>query len=124
MKKFRLIALILCLIAFPGLKGLCNSEVTVFNLKINNLYLLDIDGKSEDIQVSNEDIIKIEPLTLISNNSHQLVIDTYNTGICDVGIKTENKNYKIRFIIGSIFDEETDKLTRIDMPSVFNGEGK
>ncbi len=98
-------------------------NITVYNLKEKNMYLLNMNSKVEKIEISNKKILNIIPITTINNDKRQLFIDAVENGVCDVNIVTADENHKIRFITGSLFQDTEDNLIQIDLPA-YNSEEK
>ncbi len=116
MKKLLWIFILSTAIFSPGY---CNNngDITVYNLKENNTYILNIDYNADKIEISDNNIIDIIPITTLTD-SHQLFIETNGSGICDVLINSNNKKYQYRFITGKLFQENKDELIELDIPPV------
>ena len=114
--------LALFLILFFQQLGFCtisSDEINLYNIKEQNLYMLDLLEKAEKIDISDKSIIKITTETSLSNNGKQIFIEALSKGVCDVLITTEKQNYKYRFVSGSTFQDENKKeLILIDTPPV------
>ena len=115
-KKITLVLVLFIAIANVGFCSLKADEINVYNLKKSSMYLLDMDAKVQEIIVSDKEIVDVYPLTTIEGNNKQLFIEANAHGICDVNIKTAKKDYKVRFITGSVFEDAKKNLTKIDIP--------
>ena len=110
------------LMASPAFSALSTADINTINLKNDSLYLLDIGDITKDIIVSDENIVKVIPFITLSENGEKVFIETNSDGVCDVLIKTQSNDYKIRFITGKVFQDEKQGLIQIDMPSNLAGK--
>lgn len=120
MKKL-IFAFLLCFFtANLGECALKSKEINVLNLKENSMYILNLKSKALNINL-NGNKIDVYPITSLTSNGKEIFIDAKKSGVYDVSIETEKEDYKIRFIIGSTFEQITDDLTLVDVPTVGNG---
>lgn len=122
MKKLILTLLLVFVSANVGMCDLSTDKVNVYNLKKSNMYLLDLSAKAEKIDVSDTRILNVTPVTSLEADGRQLFIEANATGVCDVIIKTQKEEYKVRFVTGNIFEEENNGLTLVDLPVVYSKE--
>ena len=124
MRKIILLLLFLFMATQTGNCALVKNDINLFNLKTKNMYLLNIDSRVKNINISNKDIVNITPITSIYNNRKQLFVEANNNGICDVILTTDSDTYQIRFISGPKFQDNKEELTQIDLPSKYESENK
>lgn len=124
MKKLITAILIIISAAQAGLCSLQTDEINIFNLKKNNMYIINFGTKINNISISDKKILDITPVTSLINDKEQLFIDAKENGVCDVIINTEKEEYRIRFITGPAFQENKESLTEIDIPVAYNKETK
>lgn len=124
MKKIILLLLIFILYSSQSFAAALSNEITVYNLKSKNMYLLDLETSAEKIEISDKNILNIFPITTITNEKKQLFIETEKNGVCDVIITSNNENYKLRFITGPFFQDNKENLTLIDIPEIIKEEKK
>lgn len=122
MKKLVLALLFVFMTANAGMCNLSADKINVYNLKKSNMYLLDINSKALKIDVSDTKILNVTPVTSIESDGKQLFIEANGTGVCDVSIKTQKEEYKVRFVTGNVFEEEKNGLVLVDLPIVFSKE--
>ena len=115
-KKIALVLVLFITIANVGFCAFKTDEIDIYNLKKSNMYLLDMDSKVQEIIVSDKDIVDVYPIATIEGNNNQLFVEANANGVCDVNIKTAKKDYKVRFITGSVFEDAKKNLTKIDIP--------
>lgn len=118
MKKLILILSFLILNINAGFCSPISNEINIYNLKEKNIYLLDLDSSVKEINISDESLLNITPVTSITNDRKQLFIEAEKDGVCDVQITTESKEYRLRFITGPVFQDNKDNLTQIDLPGM------
>lgn len=122
MKKLVLALLFVFMTSNVGMCSLSVDKVNIYNLKKSNMYLLDLGTKAEKIDVSDARILNVTPVTSLEADGEQLFIEANATGVCDVKIKTQNGEYKVRFVTGNVFEEENNGLTLVDLPVVYSKE--
>ena len=122
MKKLVLALLLVFMTANVGMCDLSADKINVYNLKKSNMYLLDLSSKAEKIDVSDTKILNVTPVTSLEADGKQLFIEANGTGVCDVKIKTQKDEYKVRFVTGNVFEEEDNGLVLVDLPIVFSKE--
>lgn len=122
MKKLILALLFVFMTANVGKCNLSPDKINVYNLKKSNMYLLDLSSKAEKIDVSDTTILNVTPVTSLEADGKQLFIEANGTGVCDVRIKTQKEEYKVRFVTGNVFEEENNGLVLVDLPIVFSKE--
>ncbi len=117
MKKIALVFILFVTLANIGFCSLKSDEINIYNLKKSNMYLFDLDSRVQEIIVSDKNIVDVYPVSSVESENKQLFVEANANGICDVNIKTAKKNYKVRFISGSVFEDEKKNLTKIDLPA-------
>lgn len=122
MKKLILALLFVFMSSNIGMCSLLVDKINVYNLKKNNMYLLNLGSKAEKIDVSDTKVLNIMPVTSLENDGEQLFIEAKTTGVCDVKIKTQNQEYKVRFVTGNVFEDEDNGLILVDLPVVYSKE--
>ncbi len=116
MKKTAAFLFMFFMVSQTGNCALTNQDINIYNLKQKNMYMLNMDTAVRNIDVSDKNIINVIPVTSIDNNKKQLFIEANETGVCDVILTTDYDTYKIRFISGSLFQDNKSELIQIDMP--------
>ncbi len=124
MKKLIAALLFLLISAQTGFCSILTDVINIFNLKKDNMYIIDFGDKITGFDISDKKILDIMPVTSLINDKEQLFIDAKENGVCDVIINTETKEYKIRFITGPVFQDNKEILTEIDLPVSHNKENK
>ena len=117
MKKLVLAILLFFCTSNIGECALKSKEINILNLKESNMYILNLKSRALNIDISDKKI-NVYPITSIENDGKQIFIDAKNSGVYDVNIKTEKDNYQIRLVVGSTFEQITDDLTLLDIPTV------
>lgn len=102
--------------ANSGFCSLIPNKINIVNLKENGMYLLDLNTKVKNISIGDKAIMDVSAINSLTDDMQQLFIQTNKTGVCDVLINTEKEEYKIRFVLGQIFEDITDYIIPIDMP--------
>ena len=120
MNKFLLSLLILFISAQSAFCALSNTDINILNLKEKNMYLLDLKEKTIKIDVSDNNLINITPLTSINSDGRLLFVNSNKTGVCDVQITTVKDEYKIRFVSGTVFEDTNENLIKVDIPEISN----
>lgn len=121
MKKFFLLLLAITTTIQAGYCELSSNNVNLFNLKEKNVYMLSLPEKVQEFNIVNEKSINITPITSLTDDKKNLIVEAKKDGVSDVSIRTENSLYQIRFIIGPEFQIESNDLIMIDLPSVLIG---
>ena len=121
MKKLFLLLLTIPFIVQSANAELSNNSVNLFNLKEKNVYMLEFPSKVCAFNIVNEKAINITPLTSLSNDKKMIVVEAQKSGVSDVSIRTEEKLYQLRFVIGPEFQDDSKDLIMIDLPSVLIG---
>lgn len=121
MKKFFLLLLAITTTIQAGYCELSSNNVNLFNLKEKNVYMLTLPEKVQEFNVINEKSINITPITSLTDDKKNLIVEAKKDGVSDVSIRTENSLYQIRFVIGPEFQIESNDLIMIDLPSVLIG---
>ena len=116
MKKIALVFVLFATFANVGFCSLKSDEINIYNLKKSNMYLLDLDTRVQEIIVSDKNIVDVYPVTSAESENKQLFVEANANGVCDVNIKTAKKDYMVRFIAGSVFEDTKKNLTKIDLP--------
>lgn len=122
MKKIAVLSAIFLMAAQSGQCALLNKEINVFNLKENNMYILDVDSPVKKINVSDKNIVNVTPVTSLSNEKRQVFIEADKSGVCDVVLTTDMDTYQIRFVSGPVFQYNGNELIQLDIPSGYNAE--
>lgn len=122
MKKLILSFLLVFAAAGMGMCDLSGDKINVYNLKKSNMYLLNLDSRAQQVDVSDRNVLNVILDTSISSEGKQLFIEANKTGVCDVSIRTEKQEYKIRFISGNVFEDTDGLLTTVDLPSILSKE--
>ncbi|MCD7780128.1 MAG: hypothetical protein LUH05_05595 [Candidatus Gastranaerophilales bacterium] len=122
MKKIIIFMSIFFITSQSGNCALSQQDINVFNIKENDAYLLLLDSSVKNINISNKDIVNINPVTSIENDKKQLFIEVNKTGVCDVLLTSDNAEYRLRFISGSFFRDEKTDLIRVDIPQNIKNE--
>lgn len=117
MKKLMLAILLCVFTANIGECALKSKEINILNLKENSMYILSLKSKALNVNV-NDNKINVYPIVSIENDGKQIFVDAKKSGVFDVSIKTEKEDYQIRFIVGSTFEQITDDITLLDVPTV------
>ncbi len=104
--------------AFSGVSfaSLSAEKVNVINLKKSNIYLLDVESRITNIEISDKEIVDVYPVTTVKGSAKHLFVEANQNGVCDVQIETPKKDYKVRFVSGSVFEDKHESLTKIDLP--------
>ncbi len=102
--------------------SLSTDKVNVINLQKSNIYLLCVDSKITSVEVSDKEIVDVYPAATVNGDAKHLFVEANENGVCDVKIGTPKKNYKVRFVSGSIFEDKHENLTKIDLPKSSNEE--
>lgn len=110
--------------ASAGNTTLLTGEINNINLKEKNMYLLDVNSKALTINVDDENMLEIFPMTSLSNDGKLVFVKANKTGVCDAVIKTQKNEYKIRFVSGQKFDDDNKNLIKIDFPTTISKETK
>ena len=121
MKKYFLLLLTLFFCVSSGFCALSETNVNLLNLKENNVYILTIPSKVYEFNVVNEKTVNVSTLTTLTNDKRMLLVEAKKDGVSDVSIRTEEKLYQVRFVVGPDFQEESEDLIMIDLPSVLIG---
>ncbi len=116
MRKLLLALFITFFFANSGFCALIPNKVNIVNLKENGMYLLDLNTKVKNISIGDKAIMDVSAINSLTDDMQQLFIQTNKTGVCDVLINTEKEDYKIRFVLGQIFEDIADYIIPIDMP--------
>lgn len=124
MKKLFFIFLLFLATASAGNTALLTGEINNINLKEKNMYLLDVNSKALTINVDDENMLEIFPMTSLSNDGKLVFVKANKTGVCDAVIKTQKNEYKIRFVSGQKFDDDNKNLIKIDFPTTISKETK
>lgn len=124
MKKLFFIFLLFLATASAGNTTLLTGEINNINLKEKNMYLLDVNSKALTINVDDENMLEIFPMTSLSNDGKLVFVKANKTGVCDAVIKTQKNEYKIRFVSGQKFDDDNKNLIKIDFPTTISKETK
>ena len=121
MKRFFLLLLTILSLVQPTNAELSDNSVNLFNLKEKSVYMLEFPSKVCEFNIVNEKAVSITPLTSLSNDKKMIVIEAQKSGVSDVSIRTEEKLYQLRFVIGPEFQDDSKDLIMIDLPSVLIG---
>ena len=121
-KKIIITLLFSCFFASVGFCDLSEEQINLYNLKKDGMYLFNLESNVEKIDVSDSKIVNVTPIVSVESNGRQLFVEANDTGVCDVLIKTQDKEYKLRFIAGNVFEDEKDDLTIVDLPAVMSKE--
>lgn len=116
MRKLLLALFIVFFFANSGFCALIPNKINIVNLKENGMYLLDLNTKVKNISIGDKTIMDVSAINSLTDDMQQLFIQTNKTGVCDVLIGTEKEEYKIRFVLGQIFEDIADYIIPIDMP--------
>jgi Flp pilus assembly secretin CpaC len=101
-----------------GFAALSTEKINVLNLQKSNIYLLDIDSRVKNIEISDKNIVDVYPVTTVKGDAKHLFVEANENGVCDVKIDTKKKSYKVRFVTGSVFEDKHESLTKIDLPKL------
>lgn len=114
MKKFFVIAILSFFNFLPCLAG----EMQEFNLSLNRNYILILDEAAANIHISNPSVLRLSPIATLENDKEQLFIQTLNSGVSDVSIKTDLNEYSYKFSVANDLSRlrESDNLFEIDIP--------
>lgn len=74
-------------------------ENDVLNLHSNNSYILELNTRPFDVQITNPRIIKTEITTDLYTNNSQLILTTIQEGISYVSYKTNNIIRTIKILV-------------------------
>lgn len=121
MKRFFLLLLTVLSFVQPTNAELSDNSVNLFNLKEKSVYMLEFPSKVCEFNIVNEKSLSITPLTSLSNDKKMIVVEAQKSGVSDVSIRTEEKLYQLRFVIGPEFQDDSKDLIMIDLPSVLIG---
>ena len=121
MKRFFLLLLTVLSFVLPTNAELSDNSVNLFNLKEKSVYMLEFPSKVCEFNIVNEKAVSITPLTSLSNDKKMIVVEAQKSGVSDVSIRTEEKLYQLRFVIGPEFQDDSKDLIMIDLPSVLIG---
>ena len=121
MKRFFLLLLTILSLVQPTNAELSDNSVNLFNLKEKSVYMLEFPSKVCEFNIVNEKAVSITPLTSLSNDKKMIVVEAQKSGVSDVSIRTEEKLYQLRFVIGPEFQDDSKDLIMIDLPSVLIG---
>ena len=121
MKRFFLLLLTVLSFVLPTNAELSDNSVNLFNLKEKSVYMLEFPSKVCEFNIVNEKSLSITPLTSLSNDKKMIVVEAQKSGVSDVSIRTEEKLYQLRFVIGPEFQDDSKDLIMIDLPSVLIG---
>jgi len=122
MKKIIVLFAIFLLMQQTGYCTLMNQEINVFNLKENNMYILNVDSSVKNINISDKNVVNLTPVTSISNDKKQIFIEANKSGVCDVVLTTDSDAYQIRFVSGPVFQDNISELIQIDVPLGISAE--
>ena len=89
--------------------------------KENNIYILTVPSKVYEFNVINEKSVNVSTMTTLANDKKMLIVEAKQAGVSDVSIRTEESLYQVRFVVGPDFQDESDDLIMIDIPSVLIG---
>lgn len=116
MKKILFTLLFSSFCANVAICDLVEDKINLYNLKKDGMYLLDLGSKAEKIDVSDSKVLNVIPVISLEADGRQLFIEANDTGVCDVVVKTQNKEYKLRFVAGNVFEEGNSELILVDLP--------
>ncbi len=100
-----------------GCCALSKENINLYNLQKDNMYIINLESKAINVDVSDSEIIKILPVTSIYEDKKQLFIEALENGVCDVIVTTSDSNYKIRFVTGPVFQDNSNDILPLDIPS-------
>ena len=121
MKKYFLLLLALFFSVSSGFCKLSETNVNLLNLKENNIYILTVPSKVYEFNVVNDKSVTVSTMTTLANDKRMLLIEAKQGGVSDVSIRTEEKLYQVRFVVGPNFQDESDDLIMIDLPATLIG---
>lgn len=84
---------------------------TVLNLHSEKTYVIDIDSRPSDIQVSNKRISTVNSTTELYSDVSQLLITTSEEGISYITYKVKDVTKTIKLLIDNNADEDSDIWT-------------
>ena len=108
MKKIILI-LILTLIS-QAVSFAAENSPSVINLHTDCAYVLDLDSRPMELQITNKNVVNAEIVTDILGVESQLVINTFNEGISYITYKANNITYTIKVLVDNQEPEDKNLL--------------
>lgn len=115
MKKtvlFTITALIINLLCF-SITFAAEKSTSVFNLHTDGAYVLDLNYRPMDLQITNKNVVNAEAVTDILGTESQLVIRTFDEGISYITYKSNNIVYTIKVLVDNK-EPVDDSLLEID----------
>lgn len=111
MKK---LILILIMTLIPQL-SLCAfaEQIRIINLHADGAYILNLDNRPMELNVSNKNVINAEVLTELYTSDSQLVLRTYQEGISYITFRLKNKLNTIKVLVDNNAPVDKD-LIEID----------
>lgn len=88
-------------------------NTSVFNLHTDGAYVLDLDSRPMDLQITNKNVVNAEAVTDIIGTESQLVITTFNEGISYITYKSNNVIHTIKILVDNKEDVD-ENLLEID----------
>lgn len=87
----------------------------VYNMHTDKAYIIDLDVRPMDMQITNFNVLKVTTVTDIFSNNSQLIIETFEEGISYISYKFKNKSYKVKVLVdnNSKQDENLMELDKI-----------
>ncbi len=108
MKK--LLAIFCLLIASTGSSALALEPQKTINLHSDGVYILSIEKRPIDIQVTNPRILEVTSTSDIFSTSSQLVMTTQEEGISYITYKQGNVTYTIKVLIDNQQDVDSSVI--------------
>lgn len=118
MKKILLTTL---LILTTQCYALANEPDKTINLHTNSSYILDLEKRPMELQITNPRILEAEATTDIYSEHSQLMLTTFNEGISYVTFKQGKINHTLKILIDN--NEDLDKSV-IELDTLKEHSGK
>ena len=111
MKKFTV--LLVTIILTQVFSMALSQDVKVYNMHTDKAYIIDLDVRPMDLQITNSNILKATTVTDIFSNNSQLIIETFKEGISYISYKFKDKSYTVKVLIDNNAEQD-ESLMELD----------
>lgn len=114
----RLILLLIMTLIPQFLFSAFAEQVRVINLHSDGAYILYVDNRPMELDVSNKNVIDAEILTELYTPESQLVIRTFQEGISYITFKLKNKSNTIKVLVDNKapVDKDVIEIDKVKEP--------
>lgn len=93
-------------------------QTRVINLHSDGAYILNMDNRPMELDISNKNVVNAEVLTELYTPDSQLVVRTFQEGISYITFKLKNKPNTIKVLVDnrSPVDKEVIEIDRVKEP--------